>query len=78
MYDATYLLTTNRLYLLPFSTGNAQFVPPPVESTLRMARLKPAYIRQMTEANLLIPGRSLNLMDIVGQGAMYIVLFRVS
>ena len=39
-----------------------------MEQSPRMARLSSGYIRQMTEEKLLIPSRSITLMDTVGQG----------
>ena len=41
---------------------------PDTEPLPRMARVSAGYIRQMTEEKLLIPGRSITLMDTVGQG----------
>ena len=39
-----------------------------MEQSPRTARLSSGYIRQMTEEKLLIPSRSITLMDTVGQG----------
>ena len=39
-----------------------------MEQSSRTARLSSGYIRQMTEEKLLIPSRSITLMDTVGQG----------
>ena len=39
-----------------------------MEQSPRTARLSSGYIRQMTEEKLLIPCRSITLMDTVGQG----------
>ena len=36
--------------------------------TVQRARVSSAYIRQMTDENLLIPGKYLNLLDTIGQG----------
>ena len=42
---------------------------PDMERSPRMARVSSSgYIRQMTEEELLIPSRSITLMDTVGQG----------
>ena len=41
---------------------------PSPELGQRMARVPSAYIRQMVDENLLIPGRALTLIDTIGQG----------
>ena len=41
---------------------------PDTEWSPRTARLSSGYISQMTEEELLIPSRSITLMDTVGQG----------
>ena len=39
-----------------------------IERSPRTARLSSGYIRQITEEKLLIPSRSITLIDTVGQG----------
>ena len=46
----------------------ANLLRPVTESSKIVARVPSAYIRQMADEKLLIPGRSLTLMDTIGQG----------
>ena len=62
--------TIDKLYCASSpSTGNAQHATPPENSMPRMATVKSG---QLTEGNLLIPAKDLNLMDTVGQGTTYL------
>ena len=49
-------------------TGNAQHAKP--EESI--ASIESGFIQQMTEENLLISEKDLNLMDVVGQGTTYL------
>ena len=50
------------------SPGNTELQVPPVVFQPQRARIASEHIRQLTEEKLLIPGRTLSLMDTVGQG----------
>ena len=50
-------------------TENEQHLAPPHPgSPVRIARVPSTYIRQMSDVDLLIPGRGLDLLDTIGQG----------
>jgi hypothetical protein len=51
----------------------ANLLRPVTESSKIVARVPSAYIRQMADEKLLIPGRSLTLMDTIGQGEFGVV-----
>ncbi|CAI8027539.1 Tyrosine-protein kinase transforming protein SEA [Geodia barretti] len=53
--------------------NDANLLRPVAESSTRVARVPSAYIRQMADEKLLIPGRSLTLMDTIGQGEFGVV-----
>ena len=57
-----------------FLGGNdIHLLQPAPDSSQGVARVPSAYIRQMAEEKLLIPGRSLALMDTIGQGIHYML-----
>ena len=49
-------------------SGNAELQVPPLVSQPQLVKVSSADIRQLIEEKLLVPGRSLSLMDTVGQG----------
>ena len=57
-----------------FSGGNILHLPQAREFSQGVARVPSAYIRQMAEEKLLIPGKHLALMDTIGQGIHYACL----
>jgi c-mer proto-oncogene tyrosine kinase/anaplastic lymphoma kinase/receptor tyrosine kinase len=56
-----------------YQGGHDHLLPRRPDPTQRVVRVPSSYIRQMADEKLLIPGRSLNLLDTIGQGEFGVV-----
>ena len=61
-------LVTKKTNVYVVTENEQHLAPPHPGSSVRIARVPSMYIRQMSDVNLLIPGRGLDLLDTIGQG----------